>query len=914
MTAAHLSVVENEGENFADELPPGTKLLQGQYTITRFLSAGGFGITYLAKNSLDRNIVIKECFPAAFCRRVKTEVQARSRSHHDELTSIVRLFVEEARSLAKLVHPNIVGVHQVFEENNTAYMSLDFIEGRDLLDMLEDSAWEGDPAEVTTILRQILDAIKFVHAEGMLHRDISPDNILIQPDGNPILIDFGAAREQASKQSRVLSALRVVKDGYSPQEFYISGAEQTASSDLYALGATLYHVITRELPPDSQTRLGAVAGQGDDPYVSLVGRAKGYDRNVLRSIDHAMALMPKDRLQSAEDWLDFLDRRRNVVSRAVTRTVRPTSRIETPMARAPGRKRNSSVGLLLGSAAAIAVVAGIVATQFDLARFVPGTDQASTLAPAEGSTPPDAEVTTADVTPSFAAPLPASEPSPEVAERIAPLTPPPAADTQVLTETATALQTGAETASDPLDAPVAPTRSVSAPVEDTPPLRADETALTANAADAPLAAEDLAAVRPLPRPETPGTVGAEPATRAEPNVELSSASAAEAADFADASGAPVDAASVTAVLAARPADQAAASIEGRPQAPVTARAPVAPETADEVATAADATLAESVFDAVPGPIASASFGTIAPAEAAPVADELRAPVSAARTSVFVEQTLSRPAAGIVSAALPPSEAARTARLAAAPQALPRAETAEEAPGADTREAIVGQEVDLGAPEPEDAPALAASPTTERGTEDLPAPTLAAAPAQGRAAAVGPASNQSNSLVQSLWSVDLPFELDSGVPVVSVNGVEINALTEIEPILREIVSLSGQTEIPVAFGVRDPSTGREQEQVIVLPIIQKTQLMNGMVFETRFDGDVWKTLLVSLPGDSQTDLQPGDHLVAHLGTDLMIDGQTSLADALQAATAEGATSHSFAVQRNGQMWVSGFDYGADIAGN
>ena len=245
MTSPNLKLVEPGEKDFADELAPGTQLLHGQYTITRFLNAGGFGITYLAHDSLERKIVIKECFPGAFCRRSRMVVQARSRAHQAELQSIVRLFVQEARSLAKLEHPNIVGVHQVFEDNNTAYMALDFIEGRDLLELIEEGNWDPEPSEIVGILRQLLGAVSFIHNEGVLHRDISPDNILIEEDGNPILIDFGAAREQATKQSRVLSALRVVKDGYSPQEFYIAGAEQGAWSDLYALGASFYHLISR---------------------------------------------------------------------------------------------------------------------------------------------------------------------------------------------------------------------------------------------------------------------------------------------------------------------------------------------------------------------------------------------------------------------------------------------------------------------------------------------------------------------------------------------------------------------------------------------------------------------------------------------------------------------------------------------
>lgn len=294
-------------EAFVDELKPGTELMHGQYTIDSFLNAGGFGITYNARDSLNRRVVIKECFPGAFCRRSRYLVNARSRAHQNELQSIVRLFVQEAKSLAKLDHPNIVGVHNVFEENNTAYMALDFIEGRDLLDIIEDDTSVLTPEQIDTILRDILSAVGFMHDQGMLHRDISPDNILLDKDMHPVLIDFGAAREQATKQSRVLSALRVVKDGYSPQEFYIQGSDQGPFSDLYALGASFHHMIVGEVPPNSQARLAAIASGQPDPYEPLVGTIPELDDNFLKALDHSLQVLPKDRLQSAAQWLSIMD-------------------------------------------------------------------------------------------------------------------------------------------------------------------------------------------------------------------------------------------------------------------------------------------------------------------------------------------------------------------------------------------------------------------------------------------------------------------------------------------------------------------------------------------------------------------------------------------------------------------------------
>ncbi len=307
MTVAEQNFTTDADAYPSDALAPGTRLLNGQYTIDRYLASGGFGITYLARDSLDRVVVIKECFPEAICTRSKKTVIARSRAHLSEYQSLVEMFVREARSIAKLDHPNIVGVHQVFEDNETAYMALDHIEGRDLLDTIESGPLQMSPSEVKSLLLRILDAITTVHDQDMLHRDISPDNILIDRQGAPVLIDFGAAREEASKKSRALSALLVVKDGYSPQEFYIAGSQQTACSDLYALAATFCHLITGVAPPNSQSRLAAIANHQPDPYQPMVGRIDGYEKEFLEALDDGMQVFPTDRIQTAHDWIIRID-------------------------------------------------------------------------------------------------------------------------------------------------------------------------------------------------------------------------------------------------------------------------------------------------------------------------------------------------------------------------------------------------------------------------------------------------------------------------------------------------------------------------------------------------------------------------------------------------------------------------------
>lgn len=307
MTAAALKIDESDAGSSVDELAPGTRLLFGQFTIQSFVNSGGFGIVYLAKDSLDRLVVIKECFPTAYCRRIGLTVGARSRAQVDDYRAAVRHFVQEAMTLSELDHPNIVRVHQVFEENDTAYIAMDYVEGYDLLQTVEGSAPPLRPKEVISHLLTMLDAVGHVHEKGLLHRDISPDNMIVdRAKGQPVLIDFGASRKEVTRKSRAVSGLRVVKDGYSPQEFYVHGSKQAPCSDLYALGASFYHLISGETPKTSQERLAAIAGREGDPLRPLAGRFRAYPPAFLKAVDKAMAVFPRDRLQSVDEWREML--------------------------------------------------------------------------------------------------------------------------------------------------------------------------------------------------------------------------------------------------------------------------------------------------------------------------------------------------------------------------------------------------------------------------------------------------------------------------------------------------------------------------------------------------------------------------------------------------------------------------------
>ncbi len=287
----------------AEGMPVGSELLNGQFLIQARLQKGGFGITYIARDSLERQVVVKECYPADMCVRSGKTVRAISAEKEPQFTAIKRQFVREARQVAKLIHPNIVSVHQVFEENNTAYMALDQVTGDDLLTILEECPERLTNDFIKTTLRQMLEAIGYTHAHGVLHRDISPDNLLVDAEGRLTLIDFGAAQEHQNSQGSALPSIIAVKDGYSPHEFYTQNAVHDQSSDFYSLGATLYHLITGSIPPSSQERLTAISKGLADPCVPLTSGDWPVDYNILATADRAMELLQEKRIQSAADWL-----------------------------------------------------------------------------------------------------------------------------------------------------------------------------------------------------------------------------------------------------------------------------------------------------------------------------------------------------------------------------------------------------------------------------------------------------------------------------------------------------------------------------------------------------------------------------------------------------------------------------------
>jgi serine/threonine protein kinase len=277
-------------------LPVGTELV-GDFRIERVLGAGGFGITYLAEElALARLVTLKEYFPSDFAARDADDAVPRSQDREADYSWGLTRFIEEAQVLARFDHRNIVRVYRYFQANNTAYMVLQFEEGASLKGWLRQLGRAPRQAELDEIVAPLLEALEIIHAADFLHRDIAPDNIIIRKDGSPVLIDFGSARGEIARHSRTVSAL--VKPGYSPYEQYAeTGARQGPWTDIYALGATLYHAVTGKRPPDAPSRI--VKDELIPAREAALGR---FRPRFLSAIDRALALEPARRPPSVAAW------------------------------------------------------------------------------------------------------------------------------------------------------------------------------------------------------------------------------------------------------------------------------------------------------------------------------------------------------------------------------------------------------------------------------------------------------------------------------------------------------------------------------------------------------------------------------------------------------------------------------------
>lgn len=278
------------------------------YRIENILGRGGFGVIYLATDTnLDLQVAIKEYIPTDIARRDNdSTVRPITEEHGDMYRWGLDRFIKEARNLVRFKHPNIVRVMSVFQENNTAYMVMEFEEGEDLRRHLKRVGTTTEAA-LKKLVGPLSEGLSEVHRHGFIHRDIKPANILVRKDGSPVLLDFGSARNASKSGPDGLTALVTV--GYAPLEQYASenDEQQGPWTDIYALGGVLYYAISGNDPVDCTKRGTALFNGGRDPLspAAIIGK-EHYSQAFLNAVDWSLKLRIADRPQALIDWVPAL--------------------------------------------------------------------------------------------------------------------------------------------------------------------------------------------------------------------------------------------------------------------------------------------------------------------------------------------------------------------------------------------------------------------------------------------------------------------------------------------------------------------------------------------------------------------------------------------------------------------------------
>ena len=337
----HCGYVRGTAPEEAYHIRPGT-ILSKRYLIGRVLGFGGFGVTYIGYDmTLDKVVAVKEYLPGEFATRMphQTRLTVYPGEKQEQFSAGKEKFLDESRKMVRFQHvPEVVHVFDCFEENGTAYIVMEYLEGESLKQKLERDG-RMTVEEALPIILDVLHALEAVHSEGILHRDVAPDNICLTKDGRVKLLDFGAARFATTTHSRSLTVL--IKPGYAPEEQYRSRGDQGTWTDVYATAATFYRMITGITPDDALERAARDMLRPPSKCGVKIGP------NTENAIMNALNVKVQGRTQSAKDFEN--DLMANVVKRVNVRA-------DT----ADTGKWPMWSKVLLGTAAAGALVFGIL--------------------------------------------------------------------------------------------------------------------------------------------------------------------------------------------------------------------------------------------------------------------------------------------------------------------------------------------------------------------------------------------------------------------------------------------------------------------------------------------------------------------------------------------------------------------------
>ena len=357
LSADHCEICGFDRQNIKEgvHLPVGTSLFDGAYTIGKVLGKpGGFGITYLGWDaSLQIRVAIKEFLPRQLAARGTdgTSVRVHSQEDFKDFRYGIEQFLQEARTIAKFNHPNIIRVRTFFEENGTAYLVMDYLDGESFEEYLQRvGKLKGEDA--IALLDPILDGLAHMHKHNILHRDIKPSNIYLTTEGKAVLLDFGAARHSLTERSQSLTA--VITRGFAPPEQYSRKGKQGPWTDVYACAATLYIAVTGVIPTEANDRIVG------EVLVEPMQLAPDLLETISSAIMQGLALDSAQRPQTAEAFRNILHQPQ--VSSANLKTNFVENKLESNYAK-PKTAKTSKPNRIPIIAAILVAIVGVLAWQ-----------------------------------------------------------------------------------------------------------------------------------------------------------------------------------------------------------------------------------------------------------------------------------------------------------------------------------------------------------------------------------------------------------------------------------------------------------------------------------------------------------------------------------------------------------------------
>ena len=280
------------------QLKEGSELQSGKYRIIRVLGQGGFGITYLAEHTmLDKLVAIKEFFPKEYCDRdtATSHLTIGTRNSVEIVEMLKGKFIKEARNISRLHHPNIITIHDIFQENETAYYVMEYVEGSSLSEMVKRNGAMPE-AEALGYIRKVAKAVGYMHSKSMNHLDLKPANIMVrESDGEPVLIDFGLSKQYDASGDQTSTTPVGISHGFAPIEQYRPGGVSvfTPQTDIYALGATLFNLLSGQVPPHYSDIL-------EDGLPEL---PESVSQRIADAIEHAMEIKKNKRPATIEAFV-----------------------------------------------------------------------------------------------------------------------------------------------------------------------------------------------------------------------------------------------------------------------------------------------------------------------------------------------------------------------------------------------------------------------------------------------------------------------------------------------------------------------------------------------------------------------------------------------------------------------------------